>query len=65
MKTGKKKVFAVLVIVILIAAWLISFFGIGDKVGNLGKELKYGLDINGGVYRNRSDSDNESDQECT
>ena len=50
MKTGKKKVFAVLVIVILIAAWLISFFGIGDKVGNLGKELKYGLDINGGVY---------------
>ena len=50
MKTGKKKVFAVLVIIVLIAAWLISFFGIGDKVGSLGKELKYGLDINGGVY---------------
>ena len=50
MKTGKKKVFAVLVIIILIASWCISFLGIGDKVGNLGKELKYGLDINGGVY---------------
>ena len=50
MKTGKKKVFAVLVIILLVAAWLISFFGIGDKVGNLGEELKYGLDINGGVY---------------
>ena len=50
MKTGRKKVFAVLVIVILIAAWFISLFGIGDKVGNPGQQLKYGLDINGGVY---------------
>ncbi len=50
MKTGKKKVFAVLVVIILIASWLVSFFGIGDKFGNLGKQLKYGLDINGGVY---------------
>ncbi len=50
MKTGKKKVFAVLVIIVLIASWFISFFGVGDKVGNLGKQLKYGLDINGGVY---------------
>ncbi len=50
MKTGKKKVFAVLVVLILIASWFISFFGVGDKVGNLGEQLKYGLDINGGVY---------------
>ena len=50
MKTGKKKVFAVLIVILLIASWFISFFGIGDKVGNLGKQLKYGLDINGGVY---------------
>ncbi len=50
MKTGKKKVLAVLIIVILIAGWVISFTGIGDKVGNLGEQLKYGLDINGGVY---------------
>lgn len=50
MKTGRKKVLAVLVIVILIAGWLISFLGVGDKFGNLGEQLKYGLDINGGVY---------------
>ena len=50
MKTGKKKVFAVLVVIILIASWFISFFGIDSKVGNLGEQLKYGLDINGGVY---------------
>ncbi len=50
MKTGKKKVLAILVIIILIASWFISFFGIGDKFGNLGEQLKYGLDINGGVY---------------
>ena len=50
MKTGKKKVFAVLVVILLIASWFISFFGIGSKVGNLGEQLKYGLDINGGVY---------------
>ena len=50
MKTGKKKVLAVLVIIILIASWFISFFGVGEKFGNLGEQLKYGLDINGGVY---------------
>ena len=50
MKSGKRKIFACLIIVILIAGWFISFCGIGDKVGNLGQQLKYGLDINGGVY---------------
>ena len=50
MKSGRRKVLAVLVTIILIASWAVSFFGVGDKVGNLGKELKYGLDINGGVY---------------
>ena len=49
-KTGRRKVFAVLIVVLLIASWLISFFGLGSKFGNLGKQLKYGLDINGGVY---------------
>ena len=49
-KTGKRKVFAVLIVVLLIASWLISFFGLGSNFGNLGKQLKYGLDINGGVY---------------
>jgi len=50
MKKGRKKVLAVLVIVILIFGWFVSFFGLGDKFDNLGKQLKYGLDINGGVY---------------
>jgi SecD/SecF fusion protein len=50
MKTGRRKFFAVLIVLVLIAAWVISIFGIGDKVGNLGEQLKYGLDINGGVY---------------
>ena len=50
MKKHRKSICAVLVAVLLIAAWTVSFLGIGDKVGNLGKELKYGLDINGGVY---------------
>ncbi len=49
-KTGRRKVFAVLIVLLLIASWTISIFGLGDKFGNLGKQLKYGLDINGGVY---------------
>ncbi len=50
MKTGRKKVLATLIILLLVAGWVISFCGIGDKVGNLGEQLKYGLDIYGGVY---------------
>ena len=50
MKKGRRKVLAVLIVLLLIASWIVTFTGIGDKVDNLGKELKYGLDINGGVY---------------
>ena len=50
MKTGRRKFLAVLVVLILIASWTISFTGLGDKFGNLSEQLKYGLDINGGVY---------------
>ena len=49
-KTGRRKVLAVLIILLLAASWVISIFGVGSKFGNLGKQLKYGLDINGGVY---------------
>ncbi|MBR0468987.1 MAG: protein translocase subunit SecF [Mogibacterium sp.] len=49
-KTGRRKFFAVLIVLILIASWTVSFTGAGDKFGNLGEQLKYGLDINGGVY---------------
>ena len=45
----RKIVAAVLVIVVLIASWVISVFGAG-KIESLDKQLKYGLDINGGVY---------------
>ena len=50
MKKGRRKVLAVLIVLLLIASWTISFTGLGDKFGNLGQQLKYGLDINGGVY---------------
>ena len=50
MKTGKRKVLAVLIIILLVASWTISFTGLGKKYGNLNDHLKYGLDINGGVY---------------
>jgi SecD/SecF fusion protein len=49
MKTGRKKVLAVLIVILLIASWYVSIFGVGS-FENLGKQLKYGLDINGGVY---------------
>jgi len=49
-KKSRRRIFAaVLVLVVLIASWFVSFKGIG-KVQSLNKEMKYGLDINGGVY---------------
>lgn len=50
MKKGRKKIFAGLIIILLIAGWFVSIFGVGNKVDDIGKQLKYGLDINGGVY---------------
>ena len=50
MKTGRRKVLAVLIIILLVASWTISFTGLGKSFGNLNDHLKYGLDINGGVY---------------
>lgn len=50
MKTGRRKVIAVLIVLLLIASWVVSFTGAGSKFKNLGEQLKYGLDINGGVY---------------
>ncbi len=49
MKSGRRKIFAVIILVVLVFAWYVSIFGIG-KFGNLNDNLKYGLDINGGVY---------------
>lgn len=50
MKNSKRKVLAFLIVVLLVGAWIVSIFGVGDKFGNLNDHLKYGLDINGGVY---------------
>lgn len=49
MKSGTRKIFAVLVIIVIVAGLVLSVFGAGP-VKKLSKQLKYGLDINGGVY---------------
>ena len=50
MKKGNSKVLAIIIIILLVGSWVISFTGVGKKFGNLNDHLKYGLDINGGVY---------------
>ncbi len=50
-----KRVLAVLVIIALVFGWYVTLFGIGDKtkdgaVTSVKSALKYGLDIDGGVY---------------
>lgn len=50
MKSNKRLVAGVLILVLTVAAWGLSIFGLGDKVGGINEQLKYGLDINGGVY---------------
>ena len=44
-----KRVLAILVIVITFFAWYVSVFGIGS-IDSAKDALKYGLDIDGGVY---------------
>ncbi len=64
-KSGRRKVFAVLIVILLIASWAVSFTGAGEKFGNLGEQLKYGLDINGGVYVLLEADSKETGQELT
>ncbi|ASS38035.1 protein translocase subunit SecD [Mogibacterium pumilum] len=49
MKTGTKKFLATLVTVIIIIGWAVAIKGAGP-IKSINKQLKYGLDINGGVY---------------
>ena len=49
MKNSRKRVFAALIIIVTVFAWFVSLSGIG-KIGNIYEEMKFGLDINGGVY---------------
>jgi protein-export membrane protein, secD/secF family len=55
MSVKLKKILAVLVIVVLVFGWFVTLFGIGDQskddaIKSVKDALKYGLDINGGVY---------------
>lgn len=55
MSVKLKRILAALVIVLLVFGWYVTLFGIGDKtkdgaITSVRDALKYGLDINGGVY---------------
>ena len=49
MNVNVKRGLAVLVIIALVFGWFVTLFGIGG-VDSVKDALKYGLDINGGVY---------------
>ena len=49
MNHNVKRILAVLVILVTVFAWFVSIFGIGG-IDSAKDALKYGLDINGGVY---------------
>ncbi len=49
MSVNMKRALAVLTIIVLVAGWYISLFGIGKR-SSVKEALKYGLDIRGGVY---------------
>ncbi len=49
MKTRVKKILSVVVIAAVVIGWYASIFGLGS-MSNLKDSLKYGLDIDGGVY---------------
>lgn len=49
MTAKARKILAIIIIVIIIAGWYLSIFGIG-KLGPIKDNMKFGLDINGGVY---------------
>lgn len=49
MSVKLKRILAALVIVVLVFGWYVSLFGIGSET-SVKSALKYGLDINGGVY---------------
>ena len=48
--TRFKRVLSVFIILALVAGWYLTIFGAGKKVDKMSDQLKYGLDINGGVY---------------
>ena len=49
MNSKLRRVLSLMVVLVVIVGWYISIFGAGN-VKNIGDQMKYGLDINGGVY---------------
>lgn len=49
MKTGTKKLLATIVTLIIVLGWTVAIKGVGP-IKSISKQMKYGLDINGGVY---------------
>lgn len=49
MKIILRKFLAVLVVIAVVFGWYVTIFGIGS-LGNIKEMMKFGLDINGGVY---------------
>lgn len=49
MNSKLRKVLSILIVLVVIAGWYISVFGAGP-VKNIKDAMKFGLDINGGVY---------------
>ena len=44
------KILAVVIILVIIAGWIITVGGAGDKVGSIKDYIKLGLDLQGGGY---------------
>ena len=49
MNVTTKRILAIIVVIAIVFGWVISLGGI-ESIGNVKDILKYGLDINGGVY---------------
>lgn len=49
MSSKIRKIISVLIILVVLAGWYIGIFGIG-KIPSMKNAMKFGLDINGGVY---------------
>ena len=49
MNMNLRRIISGLVVIAVLFGWYITVFGIGP-VGNIKEEMKFGLDINGGVY---------------
>lgn len=49
MSVNVKRILCILILAVVMFGWFVSIFGIGD-LSSVKDALKYGLDINGGVY---------------